>query len=295
MILGIDIGNTRISFASLGKKITNLGSIETQLKTTALRKELENFCQNFEKDTIDDVLICSVVPDALPVVEEFFKKKYKISPKVIGRDLQVPIKNKYQNPKQVGMDRLVGSFAAREIYGKIFESEKKSSSARLRRMSAEAYKKYDRTCLPAGRQTNDEETKQKKILEYSPLIVIDFGTAITFDVISEKGEYEGGLIVPGIRLSLESLSTKAALLPNVQDVKLPRKLIGRNTKDSILSGILNGYGSLCDGLVQKLSQDFSGEPHIILTGGYAKLMEKLMQENVHRVNENLVFQGMFLI
>ena len=122
---------------------------------------------------------------------------------IIGRDIVVPIKNRYKNPKQVGQDRLVGAYGAMKIYG-------------------------------------------------CPLIVVDLGTAITFDVISPKGEYLGGAIVPGIRLSAESLFLKTALLPHIE-IQAPRHIIGKTTQESMLSGLFYGYGSLCRGIIDLIS------------------------------------------
>ena len=110
------------------------------------------------------------------------KKYLQISVRIIGKDIHVPMVNKYKNPKQVCQDRLVGAYAARMLYGE-------------------------------------------------PLIVIDLGTAIAFDVVSAKGEYLGGVIVPGLRLSAESLFTKTALLPEI-DIKAPQSPIGRTTQVS---------------------------------------------------------------
>ncbi|MFH1847601.1 MAG: type III pantothenate kinase, partial [Candidatus Omnitrophota bacterium] len=105
------------------------------------------------------------------------------------------------------------------------------------------------------------------------LIIIDFGTATTFDLISKKREYLGGVIVPGIRISLDALSERAALLPAVK-LKPTRALIGKDTKASMRIGILQGYGSLCDGLVKKFKKRLKGGYRVIYTGGYAPLIAK---------------------
>ena len=135
-----------------------------------------------------------------------------------------------------------------------------------------------------------------KTLYGAPAIVVDFGTAITFDVISTKGEYEGGLIVPGIGMSLESLSSKTALLPEIRKVKIPKNLVGKNTRESILSGIFNGYGALCSGLIEKLSKAMGRRPSIVLTGGYAHLMRKFISHSYPcRVDRHLIFKGLALL
>lgn len=132
-----------------------------------------------------------------------------------------------------------------------------------------------------------------KVLYGAPLIVVDFGTAITFDVVSQKGEYLGGIIVPGIRLTAESLFKKTALLPKVE-IQRPRELIGRDTKSSILSGIFYGYGVLCDGLVRLIRRKLKVHPTVIATGGYVKIMKQFSRE-IQRVDEKLIFRGLYLI
>ena len=125
-----------------------------------------------------------------------------------------------------------------------------------------------------------------------PAIVIDFGTAITFDVISKKGEYLGGLIFPGIETSLNALSQKAALLPKIK-VAPPEGLIGRDTVDSMRSGVFYGTGALCDGVIAKLKAKY-GPMKVIATGGHAALMAKFT-ESIRKVNPNLTLEGLQII
>jgi type III pantothenate kinase len=132
-----------------------------------------------------------------------------------------------------------------------------------------------------------------KVFYGVPLIVVDFGTAITFDVVSKKGEYLGGIIVPGIRLTAESLFKKTALLPKVE-IARPKELIGRDTKNSILSGIFYGYGSLCDGLVRLINQELQFRPKVIATGGYVEIMQQFSRE-IQKVDEELIFRGLSLL
>lgn len=126
-----------------------------------------------------------------------------------------------------------------------------------------------------------------------PLIVIDFGTAVTFDCISKRNEYLGGLIFPGIRLSLENLSKRAALLPKIE-VKEPRSLIGKDTKDSMRSGLLNGYGSLCDGIIKKISSQYKTKPIVIATGGDAVLIAKYAA-TIRKIEPDLTLKGLRII
>lgn len=111
--------------------------------------------------------------------------------------------------------------------------------------------------------------------EYSPpVVIVDFGTAITFDVINEKGEYIGGAISPGIGISLTALFESAARLQPV-DLVQPASTVGQSTAESIQSGVLYGYADLVDGMVRRITAEIGGEPRVIATGGYAPLMAKV--------------------
>lgn len=127
-----------------------------------------------------------------------------------------------------------------------------------------------------------------------PTIIIDLGTAITFDAVSGKGEYLGGAIVPGIRLSAESLFLKTALLPQI-DIKAPNSVIGRTTQESILSGLFYGYGSLCRGFIDLIAKQIKGKPKVVMTGGHTQLMKKFINRDIRVVDEELVFKGLDLL
>ncbi len=129
----------------------------------------------------------------------------------------------------------------------------------------------------------------------TPAIVIDLGTAITFDVINKKGIYEGGIIVPGIRLSAESLFNKTALLPSINTIEAPRSLIGQSTKESILSGVFHGYGAMCSGLIDQLRAKKYKKAKVIVTGGHTKLMQKYISAKINVIDEHLVFKGLYLL
>jgi type III pantothenate kinase len=127
-----------------------------------------------------------------------------------------------------------------------------------------------------------------------PAIIIDLGTAITFDAVSAKNEYLGGAIVPGIRLSAESLFLKTALLPEIA-IKAPKSVIGRTTEESILSGLFYGYGSLCRGFIDLIKKQVSGNPVVVMTGGHTQLMKKFIERDIRIIDENLVFKGLALL
>lgn len=126
------------------------------------------------------------------------------------------------------------------------------------------------------------------------LIVIDFGTATTFDAISEKGEYLGGAISPGIMISAEILFQKASKLPRVEILMPPDHVIGKNTAESIQSGIIFGYAGLVDGIVNRMKNEMSKKARVIATGGLAGLMFKV-SKTIETVEKNLTLEGLRII
>ncbi len=126
------------------------------------------------------------------------------------------------------------------------------------------------------------------------LIVIDFGTATTFDAISEKGEYLGGAISPGIMISAEILFQKASKLPRVEILTPPDHVIGKNTAESIQSGIIFGYAGLVDGIVNRMKNEMSNKARVIATGGLAGPMFKV-SKTIETVEKNLTLEGLRII
>ena len=248
MLLTVDIGNTTIALGILQrKKMIRQWKIETSLAMENLRKALQKITLSIKNRNwpLEAIVICSVVPAILPVVKSQLENGLSLKACVIGRDIKVPIKNRYRNPKQVGQDRLVCAYAAMMTYG-------------------------------------------------APAIVIDLGTAITFDIVSQRREYLGGIIVSGIRLSAESLSKKTALLPKV-NIQTPKAIIGRNTQESILSGLFYGYGALCSGLIESLAKKIHPRPTVIMTGCHAMIMKKFIASPIHALDNYLVFHGMQML
>jgi len=132
-----------------------------------------------------------------------------------------------------------------------------------------------------------------KALYGAPAIIVDFGTAITFDIISKKGDYLGGLILPGIELSLSSLYRNTALLPKVE-LKMATSIIGKDTVNSMRGGILFGFGAMCDGLVIQYKKILGKSTKVIATGGNAKLIKRYAR-SIQRVDEDLTIKGLQLI
>ncbi len=239
MLLAIDIGNTNISLGVFkGRRILKRYSIPT--KQNRCLKYLKKI---FNKHNIDNAIICSVVPKKTAALNKDLSKLLGKKPIIIGKDVLVPIKNLYRQPKQVGQDRLVNAYAGTMFFG-------------------------------------------------APLIVIDFGTAITFDVISRKKEYLGGLILPGLQIALDALADRTALLPKIK-LSQPKGLIGADTKNSMLSGIIYGFAMLSDSLTAKIRHIIGKDAKIIGTGGDIGLMRDYCKFT--RVDNDLTLKGLQLI
>ena len=239
MILAVDIGNTAIHVgAFLGSRLKRRASLSTLLTKIPglLRRRFARM------GAAEEAMVCSVVPWATPVIEQALKEAGCGRIRVVGRDVKVPLKNRYKYPRQVGQDRLVGAYAA--------------------------WKEFKRAC-----------------------IVCDFGTAVTIDLVTGKGEYLGGIIAPGLELSLETLAARTALLPKV-DLRHPSELLGRDTATSIRSGIVHGCAALCDGLVARLKRRYAPRAVVVATGGAAPLIAR-QARSIDRLRPHLVLEGLF--
>ncbi len=126
------------------------------------------------------------------------------------------------------------------------------------------------------------------------LIVVDFGTATTFDAVSAKGEYLGGAISPGIMISAEALFKKASRLPAVEILRPPEMVIGKNTSDSMKSGIIYGHAGIVDGIVRRIKKEMETSPKIIATGGLSKIMTEIC-ESIDLADNFLTLEGLRII
>lgn len=124
------------------------------------------------------------------------------------------------------------------------------------------------------------------------LIIVDYGTATTFDCVSEKGEYLGGAIAPGLLVAAEGLFQKASMLPRIELLSPPEEAIGRDTFSAMKSGLLFGFAALTDGLVTRLAAEFPEKPRVIATGGLAPLMERVCL-TIERVEPYLTLEGLY--
>jgi len=125
-------------------------------------------------------------------------------------------------------------------------------------------------------------------------VVVDFGTAITYDVVSGAGEYLGGLITPGVEISLDALSERAAKLPRVELIQ-PRAVIGRSTVEAIRSGVAYGFAGQVEGIVRRLRQELGESVRVIATGGFSTVMRPFIEGTIDEVDELLTLTGLELI
>lgn len=252
MLLVIDVGNSNIVFGVYkDEDLIYNWRISTDKERTTDEYAL-TFQQIFTHHKIDlaeikDIIISSVVPSLLHTLPNMSRKYFNIDPIVIGPGVKTGINILYDNPKEVGADRIVNSVAAYEKYG-------------------------------------------------APLIIVDIGTAITFDVINRNGDYLGGVIAPGIRISADALFMRTAKLPKVEILK-PEKVIGKNTIASIQSGMVYGYIGMIDYIIERIveeSQIELSEFKIIGTGGFSQLITS-ESKYIDKMDSLLTLDGLRII
>jgi type III pantothenate kinase len=193
---------------------------------------------------ITDIIISSVVPTLTGVLERLSLNYFGIKPHLVGPGIRTGMPIHYDNPKEVGADRIVNAVAG--------------------------YEKFK-----------------------APLIIVDFGTATTFDYVNGKGEYCGGAIAPGLMISMEALFQKASKLPWVEIVK-PPAVIAKNTVNSMQAGILYGYVGLVDEIVGRMKRESRENPKVIATGGLAGLVVP-ESKTIDAVEEYLTLEGLRIL
>ena len=248
MLLAIDLGNTDTVFGVYDDgRLVHSWRLSTHRERTVdefgiLLRNLFAL-EKLDVGAVRSVIVSSVVPPLDPTLEAMTKRYFAVDAVfVTAENAGIPIL--YDDPKEVGADRIVDAVAVLERYS-------------------------------------------------VPAIVVDLGTATTFDAITAKGEYLGGLISPGIEISASALIEQAARLPRT-DIKKPEDLIGRSTVTSLQSGFFWGYVSLVDGIIERMMAELGSESSVIATGGMAHLVE---QESrfISMTDPNLTLDGLYLV
>ncbi|MFI3211048.1 MAG: type III pantothenate kinase [Peptostreptococcaceae bacterium] len=250
MLLVFDVGNTNMVLGIYeGEKLINHWRIGTDRNKTsdeyAILITSLFISSNIEMKNIDNIIISSVVPNVMHSLENFCLKYCDINPLVVGPGIKTGLNIKYDNPKQVGADRIVNAVAGIEKY------------------------KY-------------------------PLIIVDFGTATTFCVVSENGDYLGGTISPGIKISSDALFERASKLPRIELVK-PGMTICKNTVSAMQSGIIYGYVGLVEKIVSMIKEEFNQlNAKVIATGGLSTLIAS-ETDSIDIVDRFLTLDGLRII
>ena len=264
MLLAIDVGNTNVTIGVFdGDRLAHSWRLAALRERTA--DELGILITRlFEQahvpvDSVTGIAVASVVPPLTRPMEEMSERYFRHTALVVdATNAGMPVQ--YTPAGDVGADRIVNAVAAWEKYGR------------------------------AGGASRGDGAGQPV-----PLIVVDFGTGTTFDVITAKGEYLGGIICPGINISAEALFTRAARLPRV-DVRKPPVVIGQNTVNAMQSGLFFGYVEMVDGLVRRIRGELPGGDRavVLATGGLAEVLSG-ESATIQHVDGNLTLDGLRLV
>jgi len=260
MLLVIDVGNTNTVLGVFAKSTNEESGSNLYNQPIANWRVSTNATQTVDEygvlfrnlfsmdsvkaDGIHGIVISSVVPPLDSTLRQVCEKYFKTKPLFIGPGIKTGMPVLYENPAEVGADRIVNSVAAFEKYG-------------------------------------------------GPCISVDFGTATTFDCVTANGEYLGGVICPGIRISAEALFGRTARLQRVE-IKKPAKVIGTNTVASIQSGLYYGYLGLVDGILELLLGEMGKDCRVVATGGLASLIGT-GSKYIKHVDDSLTLEGLRII
>jgi type III pantothenate kinase len=249
MLLVIDVGNTNTVLGVFEEK-----TLRAQWRLSTNRRQtadeygilIRNLfaLDGIQAGQIAGVMVASVVPPFNALLEEMAEKYFHLNAVFLGPGTRTGMAIHYDNPQEVGADRIADAVAAFDKYG-------------------------------------------------GPCIVVDFGTAITFDAISEKGEYLGGVIAPGIGIAAEALFQQAARLPRVE-IREPSRVIGTNTVGSMQSGLFYGSVGLVDGILDRLFAILGQKTKVVATGGQAPLVAAASKYHPP-VDAALTLEGLRLI
>jgi len=249
MLLALDAGNTNITIGAFdGEKIAGRWRLRTIKEQTAdewgiLIRNLFTLA-GLDLAAVDGVIISSVVPAVDQPLEEMSQRYFSRRPVFVTAASDLGIAVRYDNPREVGADRLVNGVAGFHKYG-------------------------------------------------GPCVVVDLGTTINFDVVSAKAEYLGGVICPGIGMSISGLFARTARLPMV-DFREPEKLIGSNTVGSITSGLYYGFAGMIDGILERIIAELGKDTKTVATGGQGQAITRASRL-VKIYDEDLTLEGLRLI
>jgi type III pantothenate kinase len=249
MLLVVDVGNTQTHIGPFrDAELLEHWRFATVRESTAdelgaaLRSLLALRGVTFED--LDASIVSSTVPQLRPEWTQMARRYLGHEMPVVGPGLRTGMPIRYDNPREIGPDRLVNAVAGYAKRG-------------------------------------------------GPCVIVDFGTAVTHDIVSAEGEYLGGVIFPGVEISLEALSERAAALPKI-DLAEPRTLIGKSTVDAIRSGMIFGYAAMVDGILARLREQLGADAPAIATGGLAGVVTPFC-DLIDEVDDLLTLQGLRLI
>src|SRR3954465_1210625 len=254
MLLLLDVGNTNTVLGLYSEEASRHTKLVAHWRVATIKTQTVDeygvlFRNLFAMDNIEvkqvrGIVISSVVPPLDSTLREVCERYFHTQPLFIEPGVKTGMPVQYDNPAEVGADRIVNGVAAFEKFG-------------------------------------------------GPCVVVDFGTATTFDAISRKGEYMGGVIAPGIGISADALFDRTAPLPRV-DIRKPERVIGTNTVGSIQTGLYYGYLGLVDGILERLLAELGKEAKVVATGGLAPLLAE-GSRFITSVDENLTLDGLRII
>jgi len=256
MLLVLDVGNTNTVLGVYERSITSgkHDVLRANWRVTTVRTQTVDeygvlfrnlfAMESIEVATMKGIIISSVVPPLDSTLRQVCEKYFQTTPLFVEPGVKTGMPVRYENPAEVGADRIVNGVAAFEKYG-------------------------------------------------GPCVVVDFGTATTFDVVSAKGEYLGGVIAPGIGISAEALFQRTARLQRV-DIRKPDQVIGTTTVGSMQSGLFYGYLGLVDGILERLVAELGPSTKIVATGGLASLIGS-SSKYISTVDELLTLEGLRII
>ncbi len=250
MLLTIDVGNTHTVLGVFNEEeLVASWRVRTERERTSdeLGVLFSNLFANspVAMGSIDGVIISSVVPPMNNTLFNLCKRYFFTEPMFVGPGVKTGMPILYDNPREVGADRIVNAVAAFERYR-------------------------------------------------TDLIVVDFGTATTFDCVSGRGEYLGGVIAPGVMISCEALFQRASKLPRVEIFARPKAAVAKDTMGAMNAGIIFGYAGLVDGVVAAINAERGVQSQVLATGGLAPVIADYSR-SIEEVDELLTLRGLRIL